>query len=114
MTPDEHRIAERAEMAPKTNAEAYRLAQEAYDMRVRAETAEAARDDALRLVAIASSRVGAFRAQRDEAVAVLAAMLADVDPLLSDVPGSWASMVRARALVEQYRRTTTERAPARR
>lgn len=33
MTPDEHAVSERAEAALKTNAEAYRLAQEALDMR---------------------------------------------------------------------------------
>ena len=44
MTDDDARVIERAEAALKTNAEAYRLATEALEMRQRAEAAEVERD----------------------------------------------------------------------
>jgi hypothetical protein len=52
MSPEETAVSERAEAALKTNAEAYRLAQEAFDMRAENGRLHAAMKDVLDALAI--------------------------------------------------------------
>jgi hypothetical protein len=84
MTNDETEVSERAEAALKTNAEAYRLAQEAVDMRTERDAARAALERiATYDVNMAAGYVDewqeaeAFRSVQQIATAALAARIAE-------------------------------------